>query len=300
MPQTSKRWRLAAPGFVVLYGSGFVGARLGLPHAEPFTFLVWRFALAGVVLALLAWRCGASWPAGWRSRMDTVIAGLLGIGCFSAGVFYSLWLGLPPASSAMIIALQPLLLAVIAPRLLGERVAALHWWGLGLGLLGVFLILQPALQPALRDQADHRLAVLCSVLALFGLCAGNLYQKARCQRIHPLSGGALQCAACTLVCAIGAGCFESGHVTWAASFIIAWLWMAVLVSVGAVSLLIVLIRDGAVSRVGGLFYLVPVSATLGAWLLFDQTPDWQQCLGMLVAASGVALTQRLPKNAGQA
>ena len=185
MPQTSKRWRLAAPGFVVLYGSGFVGARLGLPHAEPFTFLVWRFALAGVVLALLAWRCGASWPAGWRSRMDTVIAGLLGIGCFSAGVFYSLWLGLPPASSAMIIALQPLLLAVIAPRLLGERVAALHWWGLGLGLLGVFLILQPALQPALRDQADHRLAVLCSVLALLGLCAGNLYQKARCQCIHP-------------------------------------------------------------------------------------------------------------------
>ncbi len=295
MPAPFNQQNATALGFVLLSGTGFVGARLGLAHAEPLTFLAWRFALAGLILLMLAIALRARWPSGWRAWADITLAGLLSIGCFSAGVFYSLRLGLAPAISAMIIALQPLIIAVIAPRLLGERITPRHWLGLLLGLLGVFLILQQSMQVEGVGPA----AILGAVLGLCGMAAGNLYQKARCPDFHPFSGGAIQCATCAVACAGGAFCFESGQVEWTSTFVIAWLWMALVVSVGAVSLLILLIRDGNVSRVGGLFYLVPVSAALAAWQLFGQHPSPLQFLGMLIAGGGVALTQGLPKSGRQ-
>lgn len=280
--------RLLALGFVTLYGAGFVGARLGLPHAEPFAFLALRFALAAVLLAAIALAIGQAWPKSRQAVRHIIGAGLLTVGVFSAGVFYSIAGGLPPALSALIIALHPILVAVLAPALLGERVSGRQWGGLLLGLLGVFLVLRHGL----NDQPALGLPVLYSFIGLVGLTTGNLYQKARCADMPLFTGGALQCATCAAACAIGAVACESGKVNWTGEFIVALGWMAILVSVGAVSLLYQLIRHGQVSRIASLFYLVPVSAALTAWLLFDQTIAPTQWLGIALAAAGVTLATR--------
>jgi drug/metabolite transporter (DMT)-like permease len=277
-----------ALAFVALYGAGFVGARLGLPHAPPFAFLALRFAIAASLLAILAKLFSAPWPRQAREYLDIASAGFLTVGVFSAGVFYSIAQGLAPAASALIIALQPILIAIAAPKLLGERVGQRRWLGLLLGLAGVFLVLQQGI----GGQATSLLPVLMSVVALLGLSAGNLYQKSRCATMHPFSGGAIQCAVCAAACLIGTTLYEDAPIAWTGEFIVALLWMAVIVSVGAVSLLVVLIRDGEVSRVAGLFYLVPVSAAICAWLLFGQQIGPAQWLGIGIAACGVVLANR--------
>lgn len=277
--------RLAALGFVVFSGSGFVGARVGLPHAEPFAFLALRFAIAAVLLAGLAAAFSAPWPRRPQDWLHVAGAGLLGIGIFSAGVFYSIARGLPPAASALIIALQPILIAVAAPALLGERVTAGRWGGLLLGLGGVVLVLRQGFD----GQAVAAWPVALSAIGLLGMASGHLYQKARCAAIHPLSGCAVQCAVSALACAAGATLVEDGRIAWTGEFVAALLWMAVVVSVGAVSLLVVLIRDGEVSRVAGLFYLIPVSAAFAAWLLFGQGIAPLQWLGIAIAGLGVVL-----------
>lgn len=274
--------------FVSLYGSGFVGARLGLPHAEPFSFLAWRFALAALVLAGLARAFSAPWPGRPQEWLHIAGAGLLTVGVFSAGVFYSIAGGLPPAISALVIALQPILIGFTAPLLLGERLHSRQWLGLLLGLLGVFLVLQQGLS----GQPLGLWPLMLSVIALGGLSAGNLYQKARCATMHPFSGGAIQCALCALGCGLGSALLEQRPIDWSGEFLIALLWMSIAVSVGAVSLLVMLIRHGEVSRVASLFYLVPVAAAISAWLLFDQGIAPGQVMGIAIAGAGVSLATR--------
>lgn len=277
-----------ALGFAVLSGSGFVGARLGLPHAGPFAFLGLRFALAALLLAGLAHLVGAPWPRCWRAGADYAVAGLLGVGLFSLGVFHSIAGGVPAAISALIVALQPILIALLAPRLLGEAVSARQWQGLLLGLAGVALVLAVGYSgPALPLWP-----LAGSFLGLFALSAGNLYQKARCAAMHPFSGGCIQCAASTLLCVPGWWLCESAPVAWNGEFVFALGWMSVVVSVGAVSLLVLLIRRGRVSQAAAWFYLMPVAAALLDWLLFGRGLAAGQWLGIAVAGGGVWWTTR--------
>lgn len=269
--------------FIVLSGSGFVSTRLGLSHAEPFVFLGLRFALAAAILAGIAIAVRAPWPRDLRETTHIGIASLLGIGLFSSGVCYSIALGVPPAVSALIIALHPILVALGAGPLLGERVTPRQWLGLLLGLAGVYLVLRGRLQvdPAYLD------AALLSVLGLLGMSAGNLYQKKRCPGMHPLTGSTLPMLA-------GAALFETGQVTWNGEFVVALLWMAIPVSVGAVTLLGLLIQRGEVSRVASIFYLMPVSAAITAYLLFGQTIEATAFGGIALAAAGVLLAVLKP------
>lgn len=279
--------------FVVLSGSGFVGAKLGLPHAEPFVFLALRFALAALVLGLLAGLLGSPWPRRRRDALHIAGAGLLTAGVFSAGVFYSIALGLPPAVSALIIALQPILVGLAAGPLLGERIGARRWGGLLLGLFGVYLVLRQrlALDPA------YLRAALLSVVGLCGMAAGNLYQKARCGQMDVFSGGAIQNFVCALFMLAGATLWESGEVRWNWDFVVALGWMSLVVSVGAVSMLAVMIRCSELSRVAGVFYLLPVSAALTAFLVFGQGIDGAALVGIGVTAGGVMLAsfERRPR-----
>ncbi len=276
--------------FVALSGSGFVGARLGLPHAEPFLFLGLRFALAAAILAGIAVALRAPWPHDLRAAAHIGVAGLLGIGLFSAGVFYSIARGVPPAVSALIIALHPILVALGAGPLLGERVSPRQWLGLLLGLAGVYLVLRGRLQidPAYLD------AALLSGLGLVGMSAGNLYQKARCPGMPPLTGSTLQHALCAVPMFAGAALFESGTADWNGEFVVALLWMALPVSVGAVTLLGLLIQRGEVSRVASIFYLMPVSTAIVAYLLFGQTIESAAFGGIALAAAGVLLAVLKP------
>lgn len=274
--------------FVVLYGSGFVGAKLGLPHAGPFSFLASRFGLAAAVMLLIALVIKAPWPKTARETIHIACAGLLGVGTFSLGAYASIERGVPPAISALIVALNPILVAILAGPLLGEKTNKRQFLGLLIGLCGVYLVLRDRL----AIDPTYFGAVSLSVLALFGLAAGNLYQKKRCTGMNLFTGGAIQTFACTVAMLIGLVFVDERAVQWQPEFLVAWLWTALVISIGAVSVLYIMIRRTEVSRVASVFFLMPVSAAILAYFLFGQTLTTTAIVGIAVTALGVFLAQK--------
>jgi drug/metabolite transporter (DMT)-like permease len=173
--------------FVAIYGSGFVGAKYGLPYAEPLTFLVLRFLIASTLVSLLAFALRAPWPKTWLEVFHIAAAGVLTVSTFSAGVFVAIWLGLSPALSALIIALQPILVASLARHILNERLTVMQWCGLGLGPIGVAFVVGKKV----TFSPEMIYAVLLSIIALLGLNIGNVYQKKICANMNVLSGCAI-------------------------------------------------------------------------------------------------------------
>lgn len=274
--------------FVVLWSTGFIGARLGLPHAGPLTFLALRYALAAGLLALVALATRAPWPRRPAEIGHYAVAGLLVHGVYLGGVFVGISLGVEAGVSALIVGLQPLLTAAFAGILLGERVAPRQWAGLGLGLLGVALVLAPKLG---RGPGDALGALAC-VAALFGITAGTLYQKRHGAGMDLRTGSVVQFTAAGLATAPLALLFEDTGVEWTGEFVFALLWLVLVLSLGAVSLLYVLIRRGAAARVASLFFLVPPCTALIAWPLFGEALGPMALAGMALTAVGVALASR--------
>jgi drug/metabolite transporter (DMT)-like permease len=274
--------------FVVLWSTGFLGARLGLPHAGPLTFLALRFGLAAGLLALVALATRAPWPRRPAEIGHYAAAGLLVHAVYLGGVFVGISLGVEAGVSALIVGLQPLLTAALAGTLLGERVAPRQWAGLGLGLLGVALVLARKLGQGPGDA----LGALACVVALLGITAGTLYQKRFCAGMDLRTGGVVQFAAAGLATALPALLFEDNRIDWTGGFVSALLWLVLVLSLGAVSLLYVLIRRGAASRVASLFFLVPPCTALIAWPLFGETLGLLALVGMALTAAGVALASR--------
>lgn len=274
--------------FVVLYGSGFVGAKLGLPHASPFSFLALRFGLAAAVMILIAKAIKAPWPQSINEAAHIACAGLLGVGLFSAGAYASIERGVSPAVSALIIALNPILVALAAGPLLGERTNLKQFLGLAIGVAGVYLVLHDriAIDPSYLTAAS------LSVLALIGLAAGNLYQKKKCSSMNLFTGGAIQTMACTLVMGVGVLLSDEKPIQWAPEFIASLIWTSLAISIGAVSILYLMIRRAEVSRVASVFFLMPVSAAVLTFLLFGQNIGATAMVGIGITALGVFLAQK--------
>ena len=266
--------------FVLIYGSGFVGAKLGLLYSEPFTFLVWRFALAGSLLVVAAYLLDATWPrnVGWL-----VLSGLLMQGVFSVGVFYALYLGMKPAVSALIIALQPLLVTVLAGFYLGEVVTKQRWFGLFLGVFGVVLVVADGLSA----EGNSWVTLSWAVIALLGLSFGQLVQKKHCADMNLISGGAVQILATIPPLLLLSWLFERGELVWHLELVISMFWMAMGVSIGALSLLYIMLQQNSASQVASVFYAVPVTAALIAWPLFDQIPTLMDWFGFIIVMLGI-------------
>ena len=274
--------------FVVLWSTGFIGARLGLPHAGPLTFLALRYALAAGLLVLVALATRAPWPRRLAEIGHYAAAGLLVHAVYLGGVFVGISLGVEAGVSALIVGLQPLLTAALAGMLLGERVTTRQWAGLGLGLLGVALVLARKLGQGHGDA----LGGLACVAALFGITLGTLYQKRFCAGMDLRTGNVVQFTAAGLATAPLALLFEGARIDWDGRFVFALLWLVLVLSLGAVSLLYVLIRRGAASQVASLFFLVPPCTALIAWLLFGEKLGPLAVIGMAMTAVGVALASR--------
>ncbi len=271
--------------FVLLWSTGFLGAKLGLPHAEPFTFLGIRMAIASGLLLVFALVTGAAWPKSWRATGHIAVAGILLHAIYLGGVFTAIHRGLPAGISSLIVGLQPLLTAGLAMVWLGERLKPRQWLGLVLGFGGVALVMSGRLGSAAPDWAG-----LPPVLAgLVGITLGTLYQKRYCSGMDLRTGGVVQYAATAALMLLGALLLESRQVDWTPEFIFALVWLIVVLSVGAVGLLYTLIRRGEASRVASLFYLTPPTTAALAWLLFDERLGPLALLGMAVTALGVAL-----------
>jgi len=288
-PRASLLWTTLAPGmFVLLWSTGFIGAKAGLPYAEPFTFVALRYLFVVALMLPLALALRASWPERMLDVLHLVIAGLLMHAVYIAGVFASIYHGLPAGISALIVGLQPLLTATFVGPLLGEKVTGRQWLGLLLGLVGVALVLANKLA---FDRATGG-AVALAVLALFGITFGTIYQKRFCAAADMRSSAVIQFAAAGLACLAVAWPLETMRVEWAPEFIAALAWLVIVLSIGTVSLLYLLLRRGAAAKIASLFYLVPPVTALFAWALFGETLGALALAGMGLAAAGVALVQR--------
>lgn len=285
----SPLWTRLSPAlFVVLWSTGFIGAKWGLPHAEPLTFIVWRMVLVTAVLLAMALVARAPWPHRPRDVAHIAVAGLLVHATYLGGVFSAIGVGLSAGVAALIVGIQPLLTATCVGPLLGEKVSARQWAGLALGLLGVLLVVWEKLAIG----SGQWLGLLYAAIALVGITAGTLYQKRFCPTFDLRTGGVIQYTATGLVLLLLATSTETMHVEWTGSFIFALLWLVLVLSVGAIFLLFVMIRHGAASKVASLFYLTPAVTAVFAWALFDERLALPALIGMGLVALGVALVNR--------
>lgn len=275
--------------FVLLWSTGFIGARLGLPFIEPFTFLAIRFAIAAVLLAALALAVHAPWPRTRGQLVPIAVAGLLLHAGYLGGVFFAVDRGMTAGLSALIVSLQPVLTAVIARRTLGEQVTGRQWAGLGLGLVGVTLVLSEKLfAPAAAPVVTAGGLAAC-LIALVSTTAGTLYQKRYGAEMPLLAGTALQYVAAGAALLPLALLFETRVVVWAPQLIVAMAWLVLVLSLGAILLLMILLRMNTAARVASLFYLVPPATAVEAFLIFGERLGPTALLGLLIASLGVAL-----------
>jgi drug/metabolite transporter (DMT)-like permease len=274
--------------FVLLWSTGFLGAKFGLPHAEPLTFLLIRFALVCAILLPIAMLTGARWPQTRSAVLHIAIAGLLIHATYLGGVFIAIHRGLPAGTAALITGLQPLLTGLVAAPYLGERISRRQWLGLLLGFGGVFMVVADKASLAEANLGN----VLPAFVAVLGITIGTLYQKRHGGSMDVRTGSIIQFAASGLVMALLAPLFETMQVAWTGEFLFALGWLTLVLSLGAISLLILMIRHGAASRVASFFYLVPATTALFAYLLFGETLGPISLAGMVVTALGVALANR--------
>lgn len=288
MPQLS---RIIPPAFVVLWATGFIGARYAMPWAEPFTFLAVRFAMAAALMLALVLAFGAPrMPP--REAGHAAFAGALIHGLYLGGVFWAIRHGMPAGLSALIIGLQPLITAVMAGHFLGERILPRHWLGLAIGFAGIAIVLAPRFGQALGGVTMA--TFLACLLGAVAISAGTVWQKRFVASGDLLTGTFWQYAGATAVMAAGSLLFETRSFTLTGELVFAMAWLVLVLSLGAIVLLMVMIREGELARVASLFYLVPAVTAIIAWFLFGETLTPLQLVGMAVTTFGVALAMRRP------
>jgi len=285
--------RFIPASFVVLWATGFIGARYAMPWAEPFTFLAARFVIAALLLAGLMLVLGSK-RATRAEALHATVAGILMHGVYLGAVFWAIHRGMPAGLSALIVGLQPLITAVLAGKFLGEAILPRHWAGLAVGLIGVVIVLWPKLGALGGGVTPETL--VASLVSVLGMSAGTIWQK------RYASGGDL--VAATMWQYVGGGAlmilaslaFETHTVVINGELIFAMAWLVLVLSIGAIFLLMVMIRDGEMSKVASLFYLVPAVTAVIAWALFGEQLSLVQIVGMAIATLGVGLATARPAN----
>ena len=277
--------------FVALWSTGFIGAKFGLLYAEPLTFLSLRYAIVLVLMGALAWYQRAAWPGTVQEWLHIGVSGVLVHGVYLGGVFIAISHGLPAGVTAIVVGLQPVLTALGAGLLLGERVRPTQWVGLALGFAGVTLVV--AHKVVGNSSGGMALSMLVPAgIALLGITVGTLYQKRFCPSFDLRTGSIIQFLPTLALTGLAAMATETMVVQWTPSFVFALGWLVLVLSLGAVSLLNVLIRSGSAVNVASLFYLVPPATALVAWALFAETLTGLALLGMVVTVLGVWLARK--------
>lgn len=279
--------RFAPLLFVLLWSTGFIGAKFGLPHAEPLSFLLVRYLLVLSLMTLVALAMRAPWPRDARAWFHIGVSGLLVHGVYLGGVFMAIAKGLPAGVASLVVGIQPLLTAVGAGWLLNEAVLARQWAGLALGFVGVALVVSGKLGSGFGLDA-----LWPALAALAGITAGTLYQKRFCPSFDWRTGAIAQFLPTAIATALVVGLADNYRVEWVPDFIFALAWLVLVLSLGAVSLLNMLIRRGSAVNLASLFYLVPPSTALIAWLLFDERLAGMALVGMALAVWGVYLARK--------
>jgi len=279
--------------FTFLWSTGWVVAGYSARYADALTFLVVRFGCAATLLTAFALASGAPWPRGRRAILDVAITGVLLHGIYLAGVWWAVRHGLPAAISGLIAGLQPILTALFAPVLVGERISGVRWLGIACGFVGIALVLQPRLagvEPAALWGV--LLPMLINVGGMFAVTFGSFYQKARIVSGDLRTMTAIQYVAATLFVLPFALLLEPMRIEWNLTMVLVLAWSVIVLSIGSIWLYLLMIRRGEVSRIATFLYLVPALVAVEAWILFGETLTPAQIGGMVFTVLGVALASR--------
>ncbi|QFY62426.1 DMT family transporter [Rhizobium grahamii] len=291
--------RIAPAIFVLLWSTGWVVAKYAAIHSEPFTFLVVRYALSALAFLSLALAMRAAWPRR-AVAFRAVYSGMFLHGFYLGGLWWAIANGVPAGISGIIAALQPLLTAMAAPLLIGERLQGIQRLGLLLGFLGIAIAISPKLlDPATANLARAVVPLGINLIAMCSVTYGTLYQKKHLQTGSLLPIATLQYVGAIIVTVPLMLSFERMHFDGSVQAIAALIWSVVGLSMGGVGLLLYLIRRGQVSRAASLIYLMPPTVALEAFIAFGEPLTLPLILGTIVVVMGVYLTNRRAKVAPQ-
>ena len=278
--------------FVWIWSTGFIAAKYGLPYAEPFTLLSFRFVITLFFLLILIIYKKSPWPETRLDFFHLLIAGVLIHGVYLGGVFQALKWGMPAGLGAMVIGLQPIGMALVAGVLLKEEVSKKQWTGLIMGLVGLYLVLFDSLDLTEQIAFDGFpiWAVFAVIISLFAISIGTIYQKRFCSNMNLYSGAWVQYFSASILCILIVLFFENGEVSWSRTFILAMTWQVLGLSIGAILLLMTMIKKDALASVGSYFYLVAPLVAIQAWFLFEETIGLSALAGVVLISFGVAIT----------
>jgi len=270
--------------FVVLWSTGFIGAKYGLPYADPFIFLSLRILIAAAILFMVTALMGSTFRIGSRAIKRSALIGFFLHACYLGGVFYSISEGLSAAVAAVVTSIQPVLVSLLAVKVLGERLVLRQVVGLILGLIGVILVLTPTIESKIPI-----IALLAIAVALMGSTAATLVQKKYGSDIPLVAGTAYQYLFSGVGLGIIALATNQVSIQWNAKFTFSFIWLIGALSVGAILLLLWLLNNGSAASVSSLFYLVPPATAIQAFFLFGEKVNTQGFLGIGITALGVWL-----------
>ena len=291
---TSRAFERAIPlVFVLVWSTGWIVARYARDYADALTFLSVRYALAGAALLAFALVSRAHWPRARSEWGHALFSGILLHGFYLGAVWWAIRHGLPASISALLAALQPILSTLLAPAILGERIAALRGFGVAVGFAGLVVVLSPSL----IGVSPEALAAVWPLIALnaaamVSVTLGTFYQKRHIHSGDLRTVTVLQYASALAVTLPVAYLLEPMRIEWNTTMVLTMAWSVCALSIGAIALLLLLIRRGEVSRSAQLIYLVPPTASLEAFFLFGEQLTGVQIAGMVLTVTGVALASR--------
>lgn len=285
--------RLAPALFVLLWSTGWIVARYTAPHADPLTFLSVRYIAAAAALFVLCLAMRVNWPSSPATWGHAILSGVLLHGVYLGGVWWAIAHGVPASLSGLIAALQPLLTALSAPFLVGERLTRGQWLGIVLGLAGLLIAIVPRIAVLEASQIVAALIPLAvNVVGMVGVTAGTIYQKRFLQSADLRPTVTLQYVGALIFTLPLALLLEDMRIVWNFETAAALLWSVFGLSIGAIALLLYLIRRGQVSRAASLIYLIPPAVAIEAFFLFGERLSGPMIAGTIIVVVGVYLTNR--------
>ena len=289
MSDTQPLWLTLAPGiFLLMWSSGYVAAKFGLGYIEPMTFLALRFACVVVIMAVLFVILRPELPKTAAAWGHLAVVGFLIQAVYFGMCYMSFVQGMPVGTLALILAMQPILVGLVAPRWNGEHVGWRQWAGLVLGLLGAVMVITARSELA----PPTLLGLSFAVMGLLGITGGSLWEKRYGVSHHPVTANLVGFAAGFVGVAPFMVAFESMQITWSVPLVGALVYVIIGSSLISIGLLLAMIRAGDVSRVSALFFLVPPLAAMFAWLVLGEVMPPLAWVGMGVAGLGVFMATR--------
>jgi drug/metabolite transporter (DMT)-like permease len=289
--QQNQAWLRAMPAvFVVIWSTGFIVARYGMPNSPPFTFLLWRYVFSILCFVLWVKWARVPLPQGRAQWGHLAVTGVLMHAGYLGGVWAAVKVGMGAGLTALIVSLQPVITAIwLSAR--GGHVSRRQWQGLTLGFVGLAMVVSRKLEGGI-EVTPWSLTMI--TMALASITTGTLYQKHYVQACDVRSANAVQLMAAFVV-TLPLAFMETEPALWNTEMILAMAWSVLALTLGGSSLFYMLIQRGAAASVTSLLYLVPPTTAVMAWVLFNEPITLVTLAGIVVTALGVSLVVRPPK-----